>query len=352
VRALGPDPLAPAEASPELIRALRYALYALCAQQALADLAFFLSRGIPVLAEGGPNPVIYMGGFGFVKYLHDANIAGLSALSFLLLLLARDRRAFAVGMVFVAYPLFLMEWGKASIVVVGLLLFTMNLYAARHFGRAFPVRRHLLGVAGIAGATFVAYRFVGVVASGYEATIGGAIAKRILNTADSVFMYFQLGGYEYFRGDVGLLSYLFSSLTPYLGIQDAAQTFGVELPRATLGLGEEGYGAYPPFQVVGHLTLGWGGVVYAFAVGAALAFVKQMRVPLKFAAPYFVVLFAAQFLAGDSSLFAYYLSCQLFNLPAFAAAFAALRFLAPAAEDGPPPSPTGKDGPSQVPVTP
>ncbi len=322
-------PTIEAKSLPEHVRLLRYTLYALCAQQAIADLAFFAARGVPVLSEEGPTPTIYRGGFGIVKYLHDANFAGITALAFLLLLLARDRRAFAIGTAFVIYPLLLMEWGKTSIVYLAMFLYTINRYCEDRYGLSIRVPRRAAWAAALAGVAFVSFRFTGVVASGYEESVTGAIAKRIINSADSIVMYFQLGGAEYFKGEVGLLSYLASSLTPYLGIRDAAQTVRVDLAQVTIGIGDEGYGPSPPFQVIGHLALGWGGIAYAFVVGWVLALVKRTNVELRHAAPYFVLLFATPFLAADSSLFVYYLSCQLFNLPAFALAFFLVRCTGP-----------------------
>jgi hypothetical protein len=329
-----PPPMDP-KTLPEHVRLLRYTLYALCVQQAIADIAFFAARGIPVLSEDGTNPTIYRGGFGIVKYLHDANFSGITALAFLLLLLARDRRSFAIGMAFVVYPLVLMEWGKASIIYLALLLYTMNRYCESRYGMSIRVPGRVAWAASVAGVAFVALRFTGVVASGYEDSVIGAIAKRIINSADSIVMYFQLGGHEYFKGEVGLLPYLASALTPYLGIRDASQTIRTELAQVTIGLTDDAYGPSPPYQVIGHLALGWGGIAYAFAVGAALALVKRATVGLRHAAPYFVLLAAVPFLAGDSSLVAYYLSCQIFNLPAFAAAYLLFHLLAPGEGEAP-----------------
>jgi hypothetical protein len=218
----------------------------------------------------------------------------------------------------------------------------MNRDTTWRFGVSAHVSKRFLWAGVAASLAFLAFRFSGVAEAGYAESTTAAFGKRILNTADAVFMYFQLGGHGYFEGEIGLVSYVFSSLTPYLGISDPAQDFWLNLQRVTLGGGQEGYGSYPPFQVVGHLTLGWGGIAYAFAIGLALAFVKQMKVGLRYAVPYFVLLYAAQFLAGNSAFFAYYLFCQIFNLPAFVAAAIAFRLLGP----------SEKSGESQVPATP
>jgi hypothetical protein len=330
----------PQEASPGHLLFLRCTLYALCAQQGLGDLAFVAARGIPALSADGVNPSIYSGGFGVIKYIHDANIAGITCVAFLLLILAADRRSFFVGMAFVAYPQVLMEWSKSGLLYVPLLLYTMNRYSAQRFGRRVALPRRIALLAVPIALLFVGYKFAGVVAEGYEQSIPLAIAKRMVNTADSVFMYFQLDGYQYFEGEVKLAPYLLSHITPYFGITDVSQEFGVLLPQVTLGIGDQGYGPYPPFQIIGHLTMGWGGLLYAFAIGAILALIKRARIRLRSAAPYFVCMWAAPFLAGDSSLFVYSLSCQLFNLPAFAAAVAAYLVLVS----------TGRRAESQAPV--
>lgn len=317
--AAAPRP-AEADASPDIAALFRSILYSLCVYQALADAVYMIAiGGVPALVPNGIHPNMYAGGFGVVKYIHDANAAALPALAFVLAIFWKDYRALAIGGVCALYPQVLMEWSKASLLGLPLFFVTANYYSAERFGRRLVIPRWVTIVIVPLVAGFVAVKFSEVVAQGYESSIGLAFLKRLMNTADAVFMYFQLDGHKYFEGEVGLLSWLFSHLSGYVGIVDpAAQNFGVLLSQYTLGFGEGGYGSYPPFQVVGHLTMGyWGGLVYAFAIGAALAAIRRWTVGLSMLPAYLVVFNAAIFLSGDSSLFAYALFCHVAVLPAY-----------------------------------
>jgi hypothetical protein len=307
--------------SPEL---LRVTIVTVCFYQLFFDLLFFYYRGIPALTPGVINPAIYHGGFGIVKYIHDSALPLLLILAFKALLVYKRKKLFYFSMFFILYPMFLMEWGKGPILG---LLFTYGLsvyYFSRYYGLNLRINYKMAKYIILLVVIFLLYKFMLVVASGYEKTIPLAVLKRLVNSADAMYMYFAKGAYKHLEGQLNIVSYLLSHVAPYFGYIDfVANNLSTLMYKYAFGYAElgTGYGVSPPLYVIGHAAFGNYGIIYCFFVGLVLSFVKFTCAFKSNYVLYMLIYGIAPCLAGDASLAMYYLSFMIVLFPVIILSF-------------------------------
>jgi hypothetical protein len=277
--------------------------------QILGDSIFILLRGLPTKLEPG----IYGGGFGVIKYIHDANTIVLAILIFLSFFLYGLSWYICFGFIALLYPMIYLEWGKSGLINL-LFVFTSIKFFLNTNKK--PFNRIQISVAVVTVGLFVVYKFLAVAESGYAETPIDAILKRAINTADSVYYYFVLDAQAKFDTPLNLVSFIFAQVSPHFGyIDDLAQRVGVLLPEYALGQSMDGYGPSAPFQIIGHLAYGFFGFIYAFIVGVTLGKIKHEKLFTKNILYFMIIYTLAPILAGDASLFMYYIVCIFAILP-------------------------------------
>jgi hypothetical protein len=307
--------------TPEL---LRVTIVLVCFYQLLFDVLFFYYRGIPVLAEGGITPAMYHGGFGIVKYIHDSASSLLLILGFKALLVYHRKKLFYFSMIFVLYPMFLMEWGKGAILG---LIFTYGLsvyYFSKYYGLNLRINFKKVKYFIPLVVVFMLYKFAIIVASGYEKSISFAILKRLVNSADAMYLYFVRGAYQHLQGQLNIVSYLLSHVSPYFGYVDfLATNLSTLMYEYAFGYAEygTGYGVSPPLYVIGHAAFGNYGIIYCFLVGLVLSFIKFTRVFKSNYVLFMIIYGLTPSLAGDASLAMYYLSIMIVLSPVIVLSF-------------------------------
>jgi hypothetical protein len=307
--------------TPEL---LRVTIVMVCVYQLIFDVLFFYYRGIPVLSEGGITPAMYHGGFGIVKYIHDSASSLLLILAFKALLVYKRKKLFYFSMLFVLYPMFLMEWGKGAILS---LLFTYGLsvyYFSKYYGLSMRINYKMIKYIVLFVAFFLFYKFMSIVSSGYEKTVLLAVIKRLVNSSDAMYLYFARGAYQRLEGQLNICSYLLSHITPYFGYIDyIANNLSTLMYEYAFGYAEygTGYGVSPPLYVIGHAAFGNFGIVYCFLVGLVLSFIKFTRTFKSNYVLFMIIYGLTPSLAGDASLAMYYLSIMIVLFPVIILSF-------------------------------
>lgn len=281
--------------------------------QIMFDLVFIVSRGIPVLYEFGANPQIYLGGFGIVKYIHDACRYILPPLA-VFSLFATGKRTLLFFSIFInLYPALFFEWSKSGFIIVLMYYWIAAFY---FFGRTPLLRKVTTSGLGIA-ALFTFFMFSRLAVTGYGENTLDSLAIRLVQTIDSAYFYFVMDAQAYLPKDFTFSRYIFSLVSPFFGVNASGSSIGQTLMLASGFSAEDGYGPSPPFQVIGHMFLKEYGIFYALLLGGTLALLKNRIGSFKpWQILFFLMLYnVAPFLAGDVSIFFYYLFIVAFLLP-------------------------------------
>lgn len=277
------------------------------------DLFFIFSRGIPLLYESGSNPQIYLGGFGVIKYIHDACRYILPPLA-VFSLFATGKRTILLFSIFVnLYPALLFEWSKSGFVIILMYYWVAAFY---FFGRTtllLKVTDFALSVA----ALFTLFMFSRLAATGYGENTLDSLTIRLVQTIDSAYFYFVMNAQAHIPTDFTFTGYIFSLVAPFFGVNISGSSIGQTLMLASGFSAEDGYGPSPPFQVIGHVFMKEYGILYALLLGVILALFKSRIGSLK---PWQIIFYlmlynVAPFLAGDVSILFYYLFITVFLLP-------------------------------------
>lgn len=286
--------------------------------QVTVDLVFIVNRGVPALYEFGSNPQIYLGGFGIVKYIHDACKYVIPPLAVFSLFATGKRSLFFLALFITLYPALLFEWSKVGVLTVLMYYWISALY---FFGRTATLRK--ITTAGLSlAALFTLFMFSRVAATGYGENTMDALSIRLVQSIDSGYFYFIRDAQTYIPKDFTFSRYIFSLVAPFLGGDASGSSVGQTLLLASGVSAEDGYGPSPPFQIIGHIFLKEYGLVYAMLLGWGLALMKSSIGSLKQerAILFLIVYNVAPVLAGDASLFLYYIFILVFLLPPLALA--------------------------------
>lgn len=122
---------------------------------------------------------------------------------------------------------------------------------------------------------YILFSFVTAVSDGYESNVFLALIRRVIGSAEGPFYYFIAHSYTYFHG-LNIFNYTFSQILPYFGIIDKnAIDLGVNLSlQSDIGTGTQGFGANPTMYVIGHIAFNNFGIIYCFAIGVFLSFLR------------------------------------------------------------------------------
>lgn len=320
---------APSPQSIQYARFVNLLIILLSLYQFVLDIVFIANRGIPVLYQFGSNGQIYMGGFGIVKYVHDANMFLLPPLAVYSFFISRKTKFLILGILAAAYPSLFFEWSKLGLYNILLYLWIASMF---FFGPSKFLRK-LYTVGIVACLPFVFFMFSRIAAAGYG---GGntldAFQTRMVQSGDSIYMYFVLDTQASIPKEYTFPKYISSYISPYLSyvspyfVRDASDTTDsighVILTAAGLPTAA-GSGPAPPFQVVGHIFMKYYGFVYGFFIGFILYRVKSKIGSIKQEhAVIFLTLYnCIHVIAGDASLFTSYLFIYIFLLPPVVMAF-------------------------------
>lgn len=285
----------------------------LCSYQLFADLIFVFYRGIPIINGSGPNPQIYMGGFGIVKYIHDATRILLPPLATYSLYLTGKKKLFYLTLIIAIYPTLIFEWSKVGLIQVISVYWISYLF---YFGSTKKLKKMtLIGV--FASVLFVGLMFSRIVSQDYGVNVLDSILMRLVQSADSVHIYFVGDAQSSIPLNYYFIDYIFSLITPFFGFPNEIGTIGHVMQNA-LGLAvSEGYGPSPPAQIIGHIFFSGAGVIYTMFIGLSLQLfrntihkIRQDRLVV-----YLIFYYLAPFIAGDISLFFYYVFIFIFITP-------------------------------------
>lgn len=247
--------------------------------------AFLVSQvGLGIFGSANPDiakVTVTAGGFGVFRHLYVA--ANLFYLPLLVhsFVVYRRRSVLVLGALLFLVQNIVFNFSKSGFVFV---IFDLGLLA--HFYQRALGRRVLsmrmaatVAVVGLVPALLV----LSLVAALSGVSVLQMVLTRLAATGSGTYMYFVLGGGQAFYHmelstrlalffDTLLSSLRFKPWAP-LSFPGMVSTYltGVELP---------GFGANPYPFVAGHFLFGWGGVLYCFAVGAFLAFVRTRRTNL------------------------------------------------------------------------
>ena len=287
--------------------------------QLLSDFIFVINRGIPVFYEYGSDPQIYIDGFGFVKYIHDAMRYILPPLSIVAYYHNSRGRLLFFSIVMCIYPALLFEWSKVGLITIFanyyfsyLIIFGRTKLLIKYTRRAF-----------VLSLLFVMFMFSLAAARGYGGNGFEAFLIRIVQTIDSAYLYFVLGGNQFVPSDFSFTGYFFSLISPYFGYDSKANNIGHVLLSSAGMNTESGYGPSPPFQIVSHIFFGYYGVFYAFLIGIILVLVRSRlyRSGNVSLISFLIIYSFLHVLAGDASLLLYYTFTFLLLIPPIFCAF-------------------------------
>jgi hypothetical protein len=285
--------------------------YFLCTYQIFFDLIYIVARGIPVFKEYGANPQIYTGGFGIVKYIHDATRLVLPPIATYVLFLSNDRKFYRVLMFSSFYPAIFFEWSKVGFITVAANYWICYLY---FFGRTERLRNTTrLGL--IFAVAFVFFMFSRVASSGYGGDTLNAILLRLVDTGDSVHMYYVLGADNNIPSSYNFFEYAFSLVAGFFFVN--IDTIGHVIQASANISTEAGFGPSPPAQIVGSIFFGYFGIVYCLSVGLLLRLIRRkisiQKVELRIL--FLMLYIVSPALTGDLSLLFYYFFTLLFVTP-------------------------------------
>lgn len=308
----------PSSKSKNFARSVNLIILFICLYQVIFDVAFILNRGIPVFTEGGSTPQIYMGGFGIVKYIHDTIKFIVPPLAIFSLFATGKRHFLNLSLFYTLYPCLLFEWSK-----VGLIVVLANYWIAYviYFGYTKKLKR--ISTVGIAiCALFVIFMFSQVAAAGYSDNALDALGKRVVESIDSAFLYFVLDAKTSLPPNYSFSQYIFSLVSPFFGSDNGGGTIGQVIQDAASLTTKDGYGPSPPAQIVGHIFLKDFGFVYTLVIGMLLFMMKKKIASLRQeSAVFFLMLYnIIAVIAGDASLFFYYVFICIFLFPPIALA--------------------------------
>jgi hypothetical protein len=285
--------------------------YFLCAYQIIFDSIFILSRGIPVLNEYGSNPQIYIGGFGVVKYIHDAIRIVLPPIATYILLSSSRRKLYGFFVFCTFYPAVIFEWSKVGFITVAANYWICYLY---FFGRTERLAKWTR-YGFILAVVFVLFMFSRVAASGYGSNTLNAILIRLVETGDSVNMYYLLGAKNYIPVDYSFIQYVFSLVAGFFSVK--IDTVGHVIQTAANISTEDGFGTSPPAQIIGSVFFGVFGIFYCLIMGLILCGVRRIcstqKVGIRIL--FLMLYIASPAFSGDLSLFFYYLFILLVVAP-------------------------------------
>ena len=293
----------------------------LCIYQLMFDVVFVVNRGLPVLSDFGSNPQIYVGGFGIVKYIHDSTKLILPPIATLILFGSGNKKLYLYLMASSIYPSLLFEWSKVGLITVFASYWISYLC---FFGYTIKLVR-FTRLAFLAAGLFVLFMFSRAAATGYGAGTFDAILLRVIDTADSIYMYYILDARRYVPQDFSFAGYAFSLVTPFFNTGYNVDTIGHVIQSGANISTEDGFGPSPPAQIVGNIFFGTAGIFYCLIVGIFLRFIRKKltcRNPITLTYSLIFYCLMAN-LAGDFSLFFYYIFILLFVAPPFFAAFLA-----------------------------
>lgn len=292
-----------------------------CVYQLVFDVVFVVNRGLPVLSEYGSNPQIYIGGFGIVKYIHDSTKLILPPIATLILFSAGNKKLYLYLMVSSIYPSLLFEWSKVGLITVVASYWISYLCFFGYTTRLLRFTR----LAFLAAGLFVLFMFSRVAASGYGNGTFDAILLRVIDTADSIYMYYILDARRYIPPDFSFAGYAFSLVAPFFSTGYQLDTIGHVIQSGAYISTEDGFGPSPPAQIVGNIFFGSAGIFYCLIVGIFLRFIRRkLTCQNPITLTYILILYSLMAtLAGDFSLFFYYIFISLFVTPPIFAAFLA-----------------------------
>jgi len=285
---------------------LIYNIFVLISLQLCLDTFLIINRGAPGFTPGGDNITFYAGGLGIIHFLHIGISLLLPIFVFEARIVYKLKRLFLLFIVFMMYSVIVIGGSKSSFLNLILLFYLTFNYFRINRNVAFTIQKKYIIFALIILSSGVFYKFVSVVNSGYESTAVLAILKRLINTADAMYYYFERGAYVYFEKPLSILSYTFSQITPYIGLKDEyAINIGLLLTEYSTGFSTPGFGPNPQMYGIGHIAWGNWGFVYCFFIGVVLSAIKfrQNRNFVVYALLYTI----APTLIGDGTLFMLFL---------------------------------------------
>ena len=138
-------------------------------------------------------------------------------------------------------------------------------------------------------------------------------------------MYYILDARRYIPPDYSFAGYAFSLVAPFFNTGYQVDTIGHVIQSGAYISTEDGFGPSPPAQIVGNVFFGSAGIFYCLIVGILLRYIrKKLQCQNPITLTYSLMLYSLMTtLAGDFSLFFYYIFILLFVAPPIFAAFLA-----------------------------
>src|SRR5687768_16348875 len=240
--------------------------------------------GFGVFAGESPDRAkvtVTQGGFGLFRHLYVA--ANLFYLPLLVhsFVVYRRKAVLVFGVLLFLVQNVVFNFSKAGFVFV---IFDLGLLA--YFYQA-ALGRRVLSFRMAAAAAFVglgpALLVMGLAAGFAGVSVLQMIVTRLAATGSGTYMYFLLDGSEAFRGIdfPSRFSLFFDALLSSLRLKPwAPLSFSGMVSTHLTGVELPGFGANPYPFVAGHFLFGWGGILYCFAFGAFISYVRTRRTNL------------------------------------------------------------------------
>ena len=274
--------------------------------QIIIDIFLIINRGVPAFTLGGDNITFYAGGLGIIHFLHIGISLLLPILAFEALIVYKQKKLFFLFIAFMIYSVMIIGGSKSGFLNLFFLFYLTVNYFKRYGNIVFKTQKKYIITALVLLSLIVCYKFYSIVSTGYESSTVLAIIKRLINTADAIYYYFERGAYAYFDQNLSILSYTFSQITPYVGFKDEyAINIGLLLTEYAMGFSTPGYGPNPQMYGIGHIAWGNFGFIYCFFIGFVLSVIKFR--PNRNFLVYAVLYTIAPTLIGDGTLFVLYL---------------------------------------------